>query len=658
MKFPGLDGYYTGVAVPVASLRGERDCGIGEFKDLPEFGRMCRDTGLQVLQILPINDTGHDSSPYSALSAYALHPVYMHLQTLPELSEERAAAAAAPHLEMLQEAASQAVGIRYQDVLSRKLTALRAIYDSVHELIEHDNALDDWITRNDWVKPYAVFRMIKDAHGQAAWWQWSELHNPTVGDIESRWADPANTPTLRFYAWVQMRLEEQLLAAAAELNELGVYLKGDLPILMNEDSADVWLHRDIFRLELRAGAPPDMFSRFGQNWGFPVYNWQAMETNNFSWWRARLRQADKFFHLFRIDHVLGFFRIWAVPEENETGTMGFFSPDRYLSREDLYNAGFDDGRIQWLSQPHVDRAGIEDILGEQTEEIIDKVFSRIGSEDLYTFSEEVEGERKLKELPIEHDRLVRLIDLYGDRALVRIDDEQFAPAWSFRACSRYQSLPEEERHAFEALVGAHAEESERLWEEHGRSLLGFMRREVDMLPCAEDLGVVPACVPEVLADLGILGLRVPRWARKWNESGQPFTRPEEYAYLTVCAASVHDTTTLRGWWYEDPEARELFWGVLDFSDPVPDSYGPEVARRVMTALSAGAASAIAMFEIQDFFALTEDLLPDDPEDERINTPGTYNSTNWSYRVPDSTAGLRKHKALIEGIRYITASRRS
>ncbi|MFW6368371.1 MAG: 4-alpha-glucanotransferase [Spirochaetota bacterium] len=657
MKFPGLNGYYTGVAVPVASLRGEGDCGIGEFGDLPEFGRLCRDTGLHVLQILPINDTGHDSSPYSALSAYALHPVYVHLQTLPELSDERAAAAAAPHIEMLREAASRAVGIQYQDVLSRKLAALRAIFDSVSERIEHDHTLDDWITRNDWVKPYAVFRMLKDMHEQAAWWQWTELHNPTVADIESRWADPANTPTLRFYAWVQMRLEEQLLAAAAELNALGVYLKGDLPILMNEDSADVWLHRDIFRLELRAGAPPDMFSRFGQNWGFPVYNWKAMEANDYSWWRARLRQADKFFHLFRIDHVLGFFRIWAVPEENETGTMGFFSPDRYFTWQELYDAGFGDARIRWLSEPHIDRAGIEAILGEQTDDIISRVFSRIGDEDMYTFSEDVEGELKLKELPLDHERIIGLIDLYGDRALVQIDDEHFAPAWSFRSCSRYQSLPEDERDAFETLVGARAEESERLWEQHGRALLGFMQREVDMLPCAEDLGVVPACVPQVLSDLGILGLRVPRWARKWDEPGQPFTRPQEYLYLTVCAASVHDTTTLRGWWYEDPEARNLFWEALGFSDPAPDRYTPEVARRVMAALSASASSAITMFEIQDFFALTDDLAPDNPDDERINVPGTYNSANWSYRVPDSTAALRRHDTLTEGMRYIASSRR-
>ncbi|MFW5995083.1 MAG: 4-alpha-glucanotransferase, partial [Spirochaetia bacterium] len=309
------------------------------------------------------------------------------------------------------------------------------------------------------------------------------------------------------------------------------------------------------------------------------------------------------------------------------------------------------------SEPHIDRAGIEAILVEQTDDIISRVFSRIGDEDMYTFSEDVEGELKLKELPLDHERIIGLIDLYGDRALVQIDDEHFAPAWSFRSCSRYQSLPEDERDAFETLVGARAEESERLWEQHGRALLGFMQREVDMLPCAEDLGVVPACVPQVLSDLGILGLRVPRWARKWDEPGQPFTRPQEYLYLTVCAASVHDTTTLRGWWYEDPEARNLFWEALGFSDPAPDRYTPEVARRVMAALSASASSAITMFEIQDFFALTDDLVPDNPDDERINVPGTYNSANWSYRVPDSTAALRRHDTLTEGMRYIASSRR-
>ena len=657
MLFPGLNGYYSGVAVPVASLRGDTDSGIGEFADLPELGTLCSETGLTVLQILPVNDTGFDSSPYSAISAYALHPVYIRLGALPELSDERAARVADKHITGLTNAAEGRTRIAYHEVLSGKLAALRAVYDTVRETIDADRSLDRWIEENDWVRPYAVFRMMKDTHEQAAWWQWERLSEPDTNDIETCWADPENRATLRFYAWVQQRLEEQLAAASEKLSEYGVYLKGDLPILMNDDSADVWLHRDIFRRELRAGAPPDMFSRFGQNWGFPVYNWETLAAQDYRWWRGRLRQAAKFFHMFRIDHVLGFFRIWAVPAENETGTMGFFSPARQLSRDDLHRSGFADDRIRWLSEPHMTGERIEEVLGEHTESLLDRVFDRLGDEDLYTFSDAVSGERWLKQLPIEDERIIGLIDLYGDRVLVRTDDEHFAPAWSMNECSRYPSLEDEEKRALEELVAACAAENETIWTENGRSLLGFMREEVSMLPCAEDLGVVPDCVPEVLADLGILGLRVPRWAREWDEDDSPFIPPAQYPYLTVCAASVHDTSTLRGWWYEEPDARRAFWNTLGLEGDAPDSYHREVAQSVLNALS-GTRSAIAMYEIQDLFALTDDLVPDDPNDERINTPGTYNLVNWSYRVPHRTGALRTHRLLCDAIREVVANRRS
>ncbi len=658
MKFSGLNGHYTGVAVPVTSLRGDDDMGVGEFADLVEFASFCRDTGLEVLQILPINDSGFDSSPYSALSAYALHPIYIRLTDLPELADSAVAEAVEPYLGELREAASRALGVQYHSVLDRKLEALRAVYSAAQKTIDNDRQLDTWIEDNPWVKPYAVFRMLKDRHEQAAWWQWSELTEPSTQDIEANWSDPANYATVRFYAWLQLRLEEQLVRAAGRLESMGIYLKGDLPILMNEDSADVWLHRDIFRLELRAGAPPDMFSRFGQNWGFPVYNWKAMAENNYGWWRARLRQADKFFHMFRIDHVLGFFRIWAVPAENETGTMGFFSPAHHFTRGDLYAVGFDDGRIRWLSEPHLSRERIESVLGGRTDEFIDYIFEQIGDEDLYRFSERVEGERWLKSLGLQPEQITGLIDLYGDRALVQIDGEHFAPTWRYLECERYLGLYEDERAAFEELVVSREAESEFLWEQHGHELLGFMREEVEMLPCAEDLGVVPNCVPKVLADLGILGLRVPRWAREWDEDGEPFTPPKDYPYLTVCAASVHDTSTLRGWWYEAPEAREAFWTSLGLKGDPPAEYTPDVALRVLNALNSQVASAIAMYEIQDFFSLSYSLIPENPDDERINTPGTYNSVNWSYRMPVSISTLFDQSSFMRGVREIVDSRRT
>ncbi len=657
MDFPGLQGFMTGIAVPVSALRGDLDVGVGEFADLPRFGRLCRDSGLQVLQILPINDSGFDSSPYSALSAYALHPIYLRISDLPELADSQTADTVAPLLEQMRKNAEQHATVAYREVLDAKFSILRTIYEAVTRSSVSGRDIQDWISRNDWVKPYAVFRIYKDRNGQAAWWQWNELTDPSPDDIDAVWEDEAHLTDLLFYAWMQMRLEQQLLQAVERLEALGVYLKGDIPILMNDDSADVWLHRQSFRRDLRAGAPPDMFSRDGQNWGFPLYDWDVMKRAGYAWWKNRLFQADKYFHLFRIDHVLGFFRIWAVPAANESGMLGYFRPSRYLTVDELLSAGLDEGRIRWLSEPH--------ISGEQVRAIFDgyadpaaagRCFSRIGEEDLYLFSSGIAGERDIHALPVSDEHKGALLELYRDRALLNIGRNRYAATWVFRECSRYQSLTDDEKSAFEALVARADLESQQVWEEHGRELLGFMCSTVRMLACAEDLGVVPDCVPRVLHELGILGLRVPRWTREWNMPGEPFVAPSEFPYLSVCAASVHDTSSLRGWWYEDPDARQGFWEVLGFPEPAPPEYTPEVAQRVLAAL-AGTGSALCMFQVQDLMSLCGDMVPDDPEDERINVPGTYNAENWSYRIPRTTGELEEHPEFIDRIRDLVDARR-
>lgn len=657
MEFPGLQGYMTGVAVPVTALRGDNDLGVGEFADLPRFGRFCRDAGLQVLQILPINDSGYDSSPYSALSAYALHPVYIRISDLPELSDSAIADAVQPAIAEMRQKAQDRPKVAYHEVLDAKFAILRSVYDAVSERLAKDNGLKRWIDENPWVKPYAVFRMHKERNGQAAWWQWSDLQDPKPEDINDIWAAEEPRTELLFYAWIQMRLEQQLSLAVERLDSMGVFLKGDIPILMNDDSTDVWLHRGAFRRDLRAGAPPDMFSRDGQNWGFPLYDWDVMKQNGYSWWKDRLYQADKFFHLFRIDHVLGFFRIWAVPAANESGMLGYFRPSRYLTLEQLRSAGLDEGRIRWLSQPHVSGDRVRSILASYGDaDLLDRCFSQIGNEDLYLFSAQIAGERDILALPVSDEHKGELLSLYKDRALLNLGKERYEATWIFRECSRYKSLADAEKAAFEVLVAQADAESQHVWEQHGRELLGFMCSTVRMLACAEDLGVVPECVPRVLTDLGILGLRVPRWTRAWDEVGEPFLPPATFPYLSVCAASVHDTSSLRGWWYEDPDSRAGFWTALDLSGKIPADFTPEVAVRVLTAL-AGTGSALCMFQMQDLMSTCADLVPEDPADERINVPGTYNDENWSYRLPLTTGALEAHPDLVDVIRDIVDARR-
>lgn len=649
MEFHPLDRYYTGVAVPVSALRTDLDTGVGEFADLAELGAWAQEAGLSVIQILPVNDTGSFPSPYSALSAIALHPIYIRISDLPE--------AKPPHLQELAELKSSFDGlvrVDYPGVLAGKLELLRKIYDDAlndgHELA----GLDDWIAANSWVRPYGVFSTVREKYDKRAWPEWDEHSNPSDQDVDRLWDE---LPDARFFAWVQWRLEGQLRHAAEACRKRGVALKGDLPILMEEDSCDVWYRRDIFRTELRAGAPPDFFSALGQNWGFPAYDWDQIEKTDFSWWRARLEQADKFYQAFRIDHVLGFFRLWVIPSTNSSGLIGYFEPSASITEEDLRAIGLAEHRVVWLAEPHIYGSVLRDEFGEAADGLIQTFFAQIGNEDLYLFAPAVDGERYIEEHCDDDAIRGRLLDLYRDRALLKRKEGIYAPAWNYNTCSRFPTLSDEEQRAFDNLVAAKRDQSEALWAEQGRRLLSGLTGELSMLACAEDLGVIPRAVPETLSSLGILGLRVPRWAKAYGTEGEPFLDPREYPYLTVCAPSVHDTSTIRGWYYEDRPAALAFARSIGLELDPESEYDTAVAERFISAL-AETNSALLVFQIQDFLALDDSLITPDPADERINVPGTYNDQNWTYRLPVTIGELRKRSEVRDKIAGIAERRKN
>jgi 4-alpha-glucanotransferase len=571
MTFDVRSRYRTGVLVPVAALRSEHNLGVGEFADIPALAQWCADTGLDLIQLLPVNDSGGESSPYSALSAFALHPI------------------------------------------SR-------------------TSMDRFIDDNRWVRSYSVFKCFKARNQERSWVEWPDMRDPAPSDIDAAWNDESLSPDIRFQVWLQLRLHEQFRSAALAAAGSGVMLKGDLPILMNDDSVDVWSQRDNFIMELRAGAPPDMFSHHGQNWGLPIYNWRAMSRDGYRWWKERLSQAAKFYSAYRIDHVLGFFRVWAIPSVNTSGLLGRFVPSESASRVRLHELGFDDGRIRWLAEPHQTGSDIRDTFGDQAPAVIEAALKRIGDEDLYVFSGSIRGETDIQALDLPVEVIGRLVDMFADRALLDIGNDRFVPAWNARSCSRFRKLADAEKASFEQLARELSETSEAIWEKQARELLGFMSTTTQMLTCAEDLGVIPRVVPSVLGDLGMLGLRIPRWSRLWDKPGKPFVPAGNYPYLTVCAPSVHDTSTMRAWWKEDAEETQLFWASLGLGGKVPKEYTTETARRVTGALLE-TGSAICVFQIQDILALAEAVPLPAATDERVNVPGTVNDFNWNYRMP-------------------------
>ncbi len=657
MRFAPLDRNFTGISVPVAALRSGSGCGTGEFADLVALGRWCREAHLDLIQLLPVNDTGANSSPYSAQSAFALHPLYIRLADVPgadRFAEEIG--------QFREEAArhEKASGGRfsYGKTLGFKLSILERAFASDARRIRADPSFAQWRAANPWVVAYAVFTALKRENANAPWSAWPALSDPTPAQVQEWWEDHPAQCLAR--AWTQYLLEAQLAAASRALEGMGVLLKGDLPILMSRESADVWFERRLFDLSGIAGAPPDMFSPNGQNWGFPVYDWARLGRDDHRWWKDRLRQAGKFFHAFRIDHVLGFFRIWRIPQGEVTGLLGWFAPSAGLSRSDLASLGFDDARTQWLSLPHVSGAELDAALGGDASRVAALYLRRIGGEELYNIRPEYDSEAAVQALAEPPAMKAFLLAWHANRTLLDGGGDIWHPAWYWETRKGFQSLSDDEKRALQDLAHARRIQSEEGWEREGRALLAIMQGATDMLVCAEDLGDVPRCVPRVLAELGILGLRIVRWAREYEKTppGEQaaFTPPDLFPRLSVCTPSVHDTSTLRGWWEEDAVERELYFRSLGETGPCPERMTPQLLSRIV-AHCLSAASVLCMLQIQDVLDLDEGLWAADPRTDRINVPGTVTEENWTWRMPIDLESLAARDALRERVRLLVDPRR-
>lgn len=627
MKFPKIKNYLTGVAVPLSSLKSQENSGIGEFPDLVKLGKWCQETGIGLIQLLPLSDTGYESSPYSALSAFALHPVYLNLDTVPGAQDFKSA------ISGLRTKYVDLPTVAFQDILRDKLDILKKIFHKNVAQWKDDAALAAWIKDNPWSVEYAVFSTLKHRRNLAGWQDWPDFRTPKKAEIEKFWKDEANLEETRFFCWLQYLCEGQLSSATKELEKLGVALKGDIPILINEDSHDVWANPELFSLDLRAGAPPDGGSPEGQNWGFPIYRWENLAKDGYRWWKNRIKQADKFFHAYRIDHVLGFFRIWATPAANRSANLGYFLPNRPIKKQELQNLGFDEGRITWLSEPHIFGQELRDALGDEHQKAVGLCLSQVGQEDLFRFRSDIKGEKAIAQTDLSDRAKQVLYGWFRNRTLLRISEQEYIPLYTYYATRAYESLGQEEKWNFDKLIQETILDAETLWEKQGNELMDFMKNTADMLVCAEDLGVIPDCVPRILASHEILGLKIVRWARNWNHPGQPYYPVKNYPLLSVCTPSVHDTSSLRQWWYEERDHRD-FLDAIDVKEDPHQDYTPELAQKIISGLM-GTSSLLAIFAIQDLLAMDSGLRPGNPDEERINFPGTVSERNWSYKMKPS-----------------------
>lgn len=637
----------TGVAIPLGALYSKENSVIGEFPDLVPFAQFCKTCGLSIIQLLPVNDTGTQSSPYSGLSAFALHPIYIRIKDIPNFDELYANEKFKSAYDKFLKSFKYSNRYDYDGILNTKIHLLQQLYEATPAGSgKTDEELSKFIKANSWVKTYAVYKNLKWNYMQASWKSWHENDQfKSPEEIEKLWNTKAFQKEHLFYAWCQMIAANQYSKAVAEVHKEGILIKGDMPILMNEDSCDAWAYPKFFNQDLRAGAPSDGENPNGQNWGFPTYNWENLKKEDYSWWKNRLINASKYYDAYRLDHILGFFRIWAIPESDTNALTGHTEPYSFIKREELNKAGFTDERIRWLSQPHIPTHVIEDITWnhDKAHQILATFCNRIGQEELWLFNPKLKGPKAIEQADLielcETEAIPKvkeaLINYWSNRTLLEISKNKFVPIWTYGQSTSWESLNVDERVALSELFENLNKKNEKLWKKQADDIFTALTSTNKMIPCGEDLGVGIECVPKTMKAHKILGLRVVRWCRKWDEKDQPYVDFKDYEPLSVTTTSVHDSSTIRGWYDEEEK---------DFS--------PEEAFEILKNC-AQSASMWYIPPLQDFLYMNKKYWLSTAAEERINVPGTVTKFNWTYRIPVSLEDLSSDNELIEKIKKIS-----
>ncbi|HTA30231.1 MAG TPA: 4-alpha-glucanotransferase [Candidatus Cybelea sp.] len=630
----------AGVAVPVFSLRSERSFGVGEFLDLPLLANWARLNGLKLIQILPVNDTSathtwKDSYPYAAISAFALHPLYLNLDRL----------AGSEHGPLLESLAGQRRQLNtletldYEAVMKAKLNFARKIFPAQREKTLASAEYRDFCSRNQhWLDAYTAFCSLRDKFGTADFSQWPEHRVYSAPKIRALAAsDAAARGEMEFHAFIQFHLHLQLRAAADEVQAQGLILKGDVAIGVNARSADVWQHPALFHTDMQAGAPPDAFASKGQNWGFPTYHWPRMKQDGYDWWKRRLAQMSHYFGAFRIDHILGFFRIWSIPRHAVEGILGYFVPALPVQKDEFAARGiaFDYERF---ARPFINEAVLLELFGDRVEDVKRRFLNRtaIGT---YSLKPEFATQRDVEEFFASLEEGKRdaplkegMFDLISNVLLIEAPGSAGA-AFHFRLgieqTSSFRQLDQTTQARLKDLyVDYFYRRQEVCWRREGLQKLPALKRVTNMLICGEDLGMVPACVPEVMKQLALLALEVQRMPKASN---MDFSRPANASYLSVVTPATHDMSTLRGWWLEDKNITQKFFSQeLRQGGPAPASCEPWVSREIVRQhLESPAMWSI--FQLQDLLGMDEALRRPDVAAERINVPGESHFY-WRYRM--------------------------
>ena len=645
----------AGTLVPVFSLRTRKSAGIGDFGDLKTMIDFVASTGQKVLQLLPINDTTithtwTDSYPYSCISVFAIHPQYANLHALPELKDAKARAEAEKTCAELNALDK----IDYEKVNGFKINYLRQIFNQEGEKMmktaEYKAFFQD---TEQWLVPYAQYSYLRDKNGTADFNQWPDHQ---VWDEAERKAltDPktAAYKNVAFFYFVQFVLDRQMQEAHEYAKAKGVILKGDIPIGVNRNGCDVWMEPKYFNLNGQAGAPPDDFSANGQNWGFPTYNWFEMLKDGCQWWNRRFQNMARYFDAYRIDHVLGFFRIWEIPVSSVHGLLGQFAPALAMSREEIesYGLHFQDDRF---TRPFITDWVLDRVFHERAGEVKEKYLDRLDDER-YQMKPEVDTQRKVEALfadaTDEKELWLRdgLYALISDVLFVRdhTNPGVFHPRISAQLDFIYESLYDNDKAAFNRLYNDYFyRRNNQFWYQEAMKKLPKLVQATRMLVCAEDLGMVPDCVPWVMDELKILSLELQSMPK---DPSVKFGHLSRNPYRSVCTISSHDMPTLRMWWDENVQRTQEYYNTMLYRQgpaphPLPGWLASDIISRHLTS-----PSMLCILSIQDWLATDEALRLPDANAERINIPANPKHY-WRYRMHLNIEDLAADKRFVQNI---------
>lgn len=645
----------AGTLVPVFSLRTRKSAGIGDFGDLKTMIDFVASTGQKVLQLLPINDTTithtwTDSYPYSCISVFAIHPQYANLHALPELKDAKARAEAEKTCAELNALDK----IDYEKVNGFKINYLRQIFNQEGEKMmktaEYKAFFQD---TEQWLVPYAQYSYLRDKNGTADFNQWPDHQ---VWDEAERKAltDPktAAYKNVAFFYFVQFVLDRQMQEAHEYAKAKGVILKGDIPIGVNRNGCDVWMEPKYFNLNGQAGAPPDDFSANGQNWGFPTYNWFEMLKDGCQWWNRRFQNMARYFDAYRIDHVLGFFRIWEIPVSSVHGLLGQFAPALAMSREEIesYGLHFQDDRF---TRPFITDWVLDRVFHERAGEVKEKYLDRLDDER-YQMKPEVDTQRKVEALfadaTDEKELWLRdgLYALISDVLFVRdhTNPGVFHPRISAQLDFIYESLYDNDKAAFNRLYNDYFyRRNNQFWYQEAMKKLPKLVQATRMLVCAEDLGMVPDCVPWVMDELKILSLELQSMPK---DPSVKFGHLSRNPYRSVCTISSHDMPTLRMWWDENIQRTQEYYNTMLYRQgpaphPLPGWLASDIISRHLTS-----PSMLCILSIQDWLATDEALRLPDANAERINIPANPKHY-WRYRMHLNIEDLAADKRFVQNI---------